>query len=238
MKLPPLTPGVFRRRVNRFRVEVTVDGQVTSAHLPNSGRLHEVLHPGAPVYLRPVDKPGRKTPYDLALIAAGEVWVSIDARLPPRLLAEAIRAGRLDDWWGAPGATWQIRAEPSPGEGRLDLHLQSPHGTWWLETKSITLVEHGVALFPDAPTVRGRRHLATLCDLVRQGQRAAVVFVVQRPDAERFAPHPHADPDFPKALQEAAACGVVVRAYTCEVTPQEIRLAHAIPVALQPPTRT
>ena len=235
MNLPPLVAGTFLRRVNRFRAEVALQGERVAAHVPNSGRLHDLFRPGAPVFLHPASRPQRKTPYDLLLVEHQGVLVSIDARLPPKLVAEALLHGLLDDWLGAPGAVWQVRYEPAHGVGRLDLHLTGPAGAWWLETKSVTLVEQGVALFPDAPTARGRRHLSDLCALARQGQRAAVIFVIQRPDARIFAPHPTADPDFPTALQHAAACGVEVHAYTCQVTQSTIRLWRPIPVQLTPP---
>lgn len=237
MKLPTLHPALFLRRVNRFRAEVLLEGTPAAAHVPNSGRLTDLLHPRVPVYVHPAAKPGRKTAYDLLLVqATAQVLVSIDARLPPQLFAEALPSGMFDDWLGTPKRPWTARAEPAYGEGRLDLYLSAPQQPpWWLETKSVTLVQHGVALFPDAPTARGRRHLADLCTLVQQGQRAAVVFIVQRPDAEAFAPHPEADPQFPAALQEAAACGVEVHAYTCRVHLTEIAVAREIPVALTPP---
>ena len=234
MNFPPLVAGTFLRRVNRFRAEVLLHGQQVAAHVPNSGRLRDLFRPGVPVFLRPAHSPQRKTPYDLLLVNHEGVLVSIDARLPPKLVAEALPTGLLDPWLGAPGREWQVYYEPAHGIGRLDLRLTRAADTWWIETKSVTLVERGWALFPDAPTARGRRHLGDLCALAREGQRAAVVFVVQRPDAQSFAPHPTADPAFPAALQAAAACGVEVHAYTCRVTREAIALLRAIPVQLTP----
>ncbi len=235
MNLPPLVPGIFVRRVNRFRAQVLVEHTPAAAHVPNSGRLHDLFRPGVSVYLHRSAKPDRKTPYDLLLVDHEGVLVSIDARLPPKLLSEALTKGLLDPWLGAPGPSWEVRTEPAHGVGRLDLHFWGPAGAWWIETKSVTLVEGGWALFPDAPTARGRRHLQDLCDLVRSGQRAAVVFVIQRPDAKGFAPHPTADPAFPAALQAAAACGVQVRAYATQVSLRQIAITHAVPVRLNPP---
>lgn len=239
MNLPALHRAAFLRRVNRFRAEVLIEGTHAAAHVPNSGRLTDLFRPYVPVYVHPATQPGRKTPYDLLLVQPiDQVLVSIDARLPPKLFAEALPGGMFDGWLGLPGRQWAVRPEPAYSGGRLDLHLSSAQSTaWWIETKSVTLVERGMALFPDAPTARGRRHLANLCHLVQQGQRAAVVFIVQRPDAEAFAPHPEADPQFPAALQEAAACGVEVRAYTCRVSLSRIEIAHEIPVFLTPPRR-
>lgn len=227
----PLLPARFVRRVNRFRVEVEQEGRRLAAHLPNSGRLLDLLHPGTPVWLHPQPDPRRRTPFDLLLVAQGATLVSVDARLPPRLLHEAIRRGLCDDWLGAPGPAWTVRPEPAHGVGRFDLYLEGPAAPWWVETKSVTWVEGGVAYFPDAPTDRGRRHLHDLAQLARAGQRCAVVFIVQRPDAQVFAPHP-ADPDFPAALQQAVAAGVRVLAYACQVDLEHITPVRPLPVRL------
>lgn len=237
MKLPLLRSAAFLRRVNRFRAEVFIDGSYAAAHVPNSGRLTDLLRPYVPVYVHPATRPGRKTAYDLLLVQyTDQVLVSIDARLPPKLFAEALPTGLFDGWLRAPGDQWEVQTEPAHGEGRLDLYLSGPQNSaWWIETKSVTLVNRGVALFPDAPTARGRRHLADLCALAQRGQRAAVIFLVQRPDAESFAPHPEADPKFPAVLQQAADCGVAVHAYTCRVSLTHIEIEREIPVSLTPP---
>ena len=233
LPFPPLVPARLLRRENRFRaLAVLEDGRQVAAHVPNSGRLREVFDPpGRRAWLRPVHAPHRKTPYDLLLAEGnGGVLISVDARLPNPLFAAALRAERFADSLGAPAAAWQVQPEPRFGAGRLDFLLTAPgQPRWWVETKSITLVEDGVALFPDAPTARGRRHLADLCRLAQAGERAAVVFVVQRADAVAFAAHAAVDPAFAVALPEAAACGVAVRAYRCEVTLEGVRLPAAIP---------
>ncbi len=232
MKWPSLVPATFVQRDNRFRATVRLeDGRTVAAHVPNSGRLHDLFVPGRPVWLHPAARPGRKTPYDLLLVQMPTALVSVDARLPNPLFREALAAGRLADWLPT-AAAWQVRAEPASPGGRLDFCLREPDTgrRVWIETKSVTLVEDGVALFPDAPTARGRRHLEELAQRVAQGDRAAVVFVVQRPDAVAFAPHPTADPAFPDALRAAARAGVEVYAYACQVTPQSITIARALPV--------
>ena len=233
MRFPPLVPGRFLKRDNRFRVQVEVNGRRTFAHLPNSGRLHELLHPGRRVYLAP--KPGahRKTPYDLMLVDLNGLLVSVDARLPPTLFLEAWRGGGFP--WLPFEPAWEVQREPPCSHGRLDLLLQTPQGErLWIETKSVTWVENGTAYFPDAPTARGRRHLACLTQKVQQGDRAMVVFIIQRPDARRFAPHP-ADPAFPAALQTAHAQGVEVYAHRFGVTLEGIEPLAPVPVHLEGP---
>ncbi len=234
---PPLVEARLLRRENRFRAAARLpDGREVAVHVPNSGRMHEVFGtPQRRAWLARARNPHRKTPYDLVLVEGDRgVLISVDSRLPNRLFARALAAGRFDAWLGRASAAWHVRAEPPLGAGRLDFLLEADDGLrWWIETKSITLVEGGVALFPDAPTARGRRHLHDLCRRVRAGERAAVVFVVQRGDATAFAPHPTADPDFPTALQEAAACGVVVRAYRCRVTLEGIALDAPLDVRVR-----
>ena len=227
MRLPDLTPGAFVRRDNRFRATVIVNGREQWAHVPNSGRLQELFTPGRPVWLAPAATAHRKTPFDLKLVAYASVLVSVDARLPNPLFAEALAEGRLAAF--SPG---EVRREVPCGESRLDFCLLHEDGPQWVETKSVTLVEDGVALFPDAPTARGRRHLQTLAATLARDERAAVVFVVQRPDACCFRPHAEADPSFAAALRRAARAGVEVRAYSCHVSRQEIRLADEITVDL------
>lgn len=223
MELPRTVEGRFVRRDNRFRVVVEIGGRLVAAHLPNSGRLAELLQPGRPCFLVPRPSPKRRTPFDLLLVSLGGVLVSVDARLPARLLAEAIVEERLPPFAGATSVQPEVRV----GHGRLDLRLEGQWGTCWVEAKSVTLVEDGVALFPDAPTARGRRHLEELASLARRGDRAAMVFVVQRPDAEAFAPNARADPRFARVLSEAVSHGVEVYAYRCLVTREALSVVPA-----------
>ena len=253
MRFPPLVEGRFIRRLNRFAALVDVDRQEHTAHVPNSGRLGELLVAGCRVLLAPAPPPpavsasasvpastaaggaARKTAYDLALVdTGGGNLSSIDARLPNKLLAEALAAGRLPQFAAYP----VIRPEQTYGESRLDFRLEAeapadrPDGDCYLETKSATLVVDGVAMFPDAPTARGVKHLRSLMAARAAGYRAAVVFVIQRSDAGAFAPHDAADPLLGAALRDAVAGGVAVYAYRCRVDETVIALADALPVRI------
>ncbi len=226
MRLPPTVEGCFLARENRFRVQVEVDGRPVAAHLPNSGRLTELLTPGRPCRLVPRPEPHRRTPLDLLLVEYAGVLVSVDARLPGPLFAEAVIEGQLPEFSGFVHLEREVRC----GESRIDFRLDGPGGSLWVETKSVTLVEKGVALFPDAPTLRGQRHLYQLAAQVERGEQAAVVFVIQRPDAEAFMPHVQADSAFATALAEVARAGVGVYAFRCNVRLDEIHITDAIPV--------
>ena len=230
MKLhPDLEEGRFISRLNRFAALVEVAGRREMVHVANSGRLRELFEPGRRLLLAPASGEHRKTRYDLALVDLGHTLVSADARLPNALVAEALRERALEPYSQYP----EVRREVTFGESRLDLMLDGPPGRCYLETKSVTLVEDdGMALFPDAPTTRGVKHLHTLAQAVAMGHRAGAFFVVQRSDARSLKPHDSSDPDFGKALREAQAAGVEILAYNCAVTPEEIRLSYPIPVIL------
>ena len=228
MRFPPLISGRFISRVNRFRVTVAVEDREVDAHLPNSGRLTELLTPGRPCWLKPASSPQRKTDFDLKLVEYAGVLVSVDARLPNPLFAEALEREGLPPFLACQG----FEREVSLGESRIDFHLSMPGVVLWVETKSVTLVEDGVALFPDAPTARGTRHLLALIDAVGQESGSAVVFVVQRPDARSFAPYDAADPVFAAALRDADDAGVDLYAWTCKVSKESISIAGQIPVDL------
>jgi sugar fermentation stimulation protein A len=223
--------GRFIRRLNRFAGEVAIGGRRVLAHIPNSGRLGELLVPGAHVLLRRARGAQRQTAYDLLLVIHGGRWVCIDARLPSRLVEEALKGEGVG---GLKGYRVERREIPLPG-GRIDLCLSGAPGPCYVETKAVTLVVGRTAVFPDAPTERGRRHLEALCRTVRRGGRAAVVFVVLRSDARRFAPNWRTDPCFAGALAQAVDAGVQVIASACRITRKGMHIARTLPLSLVPP---
>jgi sugar fermentation stimulation protein A len=243
MRLTPRpVEGAFVARVNRFAAEVTVDGGCCRAHVPNSGRMHELLVPAARVALTPRDEPGRKTPFDLTLVYYAGRWVGVDSRMPPRLAAEALGHDLLPGLVGA-----RVTAmEPAFGGGRLDLAAvrvgaapraglgpgPSVEEVWLIETKSCNLVEDGTALFPDAPTLRGTRHLTEMAAAARRGTRLALWFVIQRDDAQCLAPFAARDEAFAHALGDAVDAGVLVGACVCRVSATEMRVVGTVPVVL------
>lgn len=231
MKVPgPLIDGLFLKRLNRFTALVEVNGSQALAHVANSGRLQEVFQPFVPVLLRPAAHSDRKTRYDLAMVDLSGNLISVDARLPNTLVHEALLSDRIP---GLEGYR-DIRREVYYGAHRLDILAGNGGAPCLIEAKSITLVERGCALFPDAPTLRGAGHMAALLRFCQEGGKAAVVFVVQRCDANVFSPNDQADLAFGRALREARAGGVMVKAFVCRVSPDEILLDREIPVFLPP----
>jgi sugar fermentation stimulation protein A len=224
----PLEAAIFRTRLNRFSALVELDETSTVAHLPNSGRLGELLTPGARAWLVPKPVAHRRTAWDLLLVEYLGRLVSVDARLPNNLVAAALAARALPQLAHLPNC----RAEVSAGASRLDFLLWNGEERCFVEVKSVTLVVNRRAIFPDAPTLRGARHLRELAQLVGEGHQAAVLFIVQRDDAQEFAPHDAADPVFAEALRAAARSGVDVRAYRCGITLEGMALGDEIPVVL------
>jgi sugar fermentation stimulation protein A len=222
--------GRFISRPNRFLTLVEVDGEVLPSHLPDPGRLQELLLPGAELLLRPVP-PGtqRKTRYTTVMVRRGRQWISLVSSLPNRFVGEALSQGILPMFRGYS----VVKAEIAHGRHRFDFLLRDPAGQdFYLEVKSVTYVEQGIAQFPDAVSLRAARHLEALQKLVARGIGAGVLFVCQRPDAREFQPMWERDPNFSRALVAANSAGVRVWCITLHVSPTEITLFREIPVNL------
>ena len=235
MQLPGLVDGIFIKRLNRFAALVDVDGREVMAHVANSGRMGEMLVPGYRVKLRPAPGEHRKTQFDLALVQMEDALVSVDARLPNALVAEALEQGRLPQF----RAYEKVRREVTFGESRLDLMLEEPAsgpnssetGWCYIETKSVTLVMDGMALFPDAPTSRGAKHMRSLERAVESGHAAAVIFVIQRSDVDAFTTNDHADPEFGQVFREALLQRRPAHTPTsADVTESAITLSSRLPI--------
>jgi len=226
----PLLEGAFIARENRFRARVRLGDEEVAAHVPNSGRLTELLTPERPVLLAEAGSPHRVTAYDLLMVSLPRTLVSIDARLPNYLLSESLQAKTLPEFEGYP----VVRQEVTYGDSRLDFLLEADVGkrSCLVEVKSVTLVREGIGYFPDAVTERGARHLRELRRASLDGRRAAVVFVIQREDARALAPHDESDSHFGEVLREVVADGVEVYAYVCQVSRREVLLQARVPVLL------
>jgi len=253
----PLIAATFRQRPNRYIVHATLcegerAGAEVMAHCADPGRLTELLQPGATLFLsRAVTaSPTRKTSWDLRLVRDPEIGtlVSLDTRVPNRVFEEGLRTGFFPHFAGwtdlarecplpllvAPpptNSTDRIVLQKAPPHSRIDFLLGFADGArTWLEVKSASLVVEREARFPDAVTDRGRRHLLELAELVRRGERAAVVFIVQREDVDHIVAHRATDPDFADALDIARSAGVTFLAATCKVTLDGIALDRLVPV--------
>jgi sugar fermentation stimulation protein A len=226
----PLVPARFLERQKRFLALVELpEGRREWVHVPNSGALTGCLDPGQEILLTLDARPGRKTAYTWRFLRGPAGWICIDTLAPNRVVAEALAAGGLP---GLPPIR-RVRAEVSIPQGsRLDFVLEVEDRLLFLEVKSVTWVEDGVALFPDGVTSRGRRHLEHLGDLVGQGHLAWNVFVVQRHDARLLRPAAAVDPAYARELAAAAARGVNILVIQEKVKPPEITLASLLPFDL------
>ncbi len=212
------------RRVNRFAAMVRVGADPWIVHLPNSGRMEELLVVGAAVRVHPGS--GEHTQGKLLLVRHRGVWVGLDSHVPNRLWEQAMRSGGLAPVVGVRGWEREVRA----GSERFDFRVRTDRGVWWVEVKSCNRVEDGVALFPDAPTRRGARHLMALARRARHGARAAVVWFVQREDATCLRLDPICDPLLVQAAARARRAGVVLVAYTCAVSTAAVAVHRRVPV--------
>jgi sugar fermentation stimulation protein A len=231
LKLPELAAGRLVVRRNRFVAEVELDGVIVEAHCPNTGSMLGCKAPGSRVWLSRADNAGRKLAWTWELVeAAPGVPVGIHTGRSNRLVEEALAAGRVPSLAGFSSLRREVRygAEGS----RIDLLLEWPNGRLgYVEVKNVTAaVEGGVALFPDAVSARGTKHLRELMAMVAAGHRAAVVFCVQRGDVAEVRPADTIDPAYGRTLREALAAGVEAHALVAAVSPGEIRLERPVPV--------
>jgi sugar fermentation stimulation protein A len=227
----PLLQARLIRRYQRFLADVEFpDGSRATAHTPNTGSMLGCSRPGARVWLREAASPRRKYPLAWELVEAESgVLVGINTGLANRLVREGVERGVVAELQGYAA----IRSEVRYGKenSRIDLLLEAPDGRrCYVEVKNVTLAEQGRALFPDAVTARGAKHLRELEEMVRQGQRAVIFFCVQRGDAEAMAPADRIDPAYGRALRQALAAGVEALAYQAEVAVAGIDLARRLPV--------
>jgi len=216
-----LLEGMFLSRLTRFSVLAKIGNREVLAYLPNSGRLTELLKKGNKIFLLPRTSLERKTDYDLLFVYQGDGLVCVDARLPNYLFSEALNLRVLREF----GDCQVIQKEVEYKGSRIDFLLSND---WLVEVKSVTLVRDGIGLFPDAPTLRGRRHLKDLMDALKEGYRTAVVFIIQREDAWGFRPNTSIDPQFSLLLRKAWERGLSIHAYGCRVRKGEIRIERRV----------
>lgn len=218
--------GIFLSRPNRFIAHVNIGGREEVCHVKNTGRCRELLVPGATVWCQHHDDPGRKTNWSLITVKKGDRLINMDSQVPNKLAEEYVRAGGLGF------LPEEVRREQVWGNSRFDLYYEGTDRRGYVEVKGVTLEQEGVVRFPDAPTERGRKHLLELQKVVREGLEAWVLFVVQMSEVSHFEPNRTTDPAFAEALTACREAGVGIRAVTCQVQPDSLRVDKALPVQL------
>lgn len=228
MKYDRIREGIFVTRLNRFVAQVKVDGRDELCHVKNTGRLGELLVPGTRAWVQEHEKTDRKTKFSLIAVEREGICYNIDSQAPNELAGEWLESGKVFS-----GRTVsQIRKEQKYGNSRFDLMFQLDGKKTFMEVKGVTLNQNGTALFPDAPTLRGEKHVRELTECLEQGYGACILFVVKFGTAQQFAPNTERQPEFAEALKSARQAGVLVMAAKCRVTPEEIRIEKEIPVIL------
>ena len=216
-------PGTFVRRVNRFVAEVVIDGKKEKVHVKNTGRLRELLLPGAKVTLQKASDPGRKTAYDLiSVYKVGLEWVNIDSLVPNKLMKQYLMSLDFDI----------VRPEFTFGNSRFDFYMERDGEKYLTEVKGCTLaadLARGIGLFPDAPTERGVKHLDELAAAAKIGYHCQVVFVIQMNGIHTVLPNDETHPQFGQALRRAMKAGVQVVCYGCHVEADRIKLVSEEP---------
>lgn len=222
----PLVHGILINRYKRFLANIRLDdGRETIAHCTNSGSMKSCLEDGAEVYLTPVDNPTRWTKYTWEMIKINGNWVGVNTGNPNKLAFEAISAGEIP---GLEGFI-SVRREVKFGDSRFDIFAEKEGEQCFIEVKNVTLKEGKYALFPDAVTTRGQKHLKTLMDVKKQGIRAVMLYIIQRSDVEIFAPAHEIDPDYAKILKKAYKEGMEIIPLQVLVSPNVISLGKILP---------
>jgi len=225
----PLTHGRLVRRYKRFLADVVLDdGTKAVAHCTNSGSMKTCLEAGAEVWLSPAADPKRKTRYTWEMIRIDGDWVGINTSQPNALALEWVTKGLLPGLEGLEGLRREVRWEDS----RFDLYGEKDGRGCFMEVKNVTMKEGERALFPDAVTERGRKHLQTLVRVKKAGMRAVMLYVVQRMDVRIFSPARDIDPAYGKALDEAVHQGVEIIVAQARVSPEGIEFHRVLPVEL------
>lgn len=224
MKYNKITKAKFISRLNRFIALVDLKGEKTVCHVKNTGRLKELLQPGATVYLEESTNPLRKTKYDLVAVEKNSAVFNIDSYAPNIASGEYFR--RI-----FPEGT--VRSEVKHGNSRFDFYIESKGRKIFAEVKGVTLIKDGVALFPDAPTERGVKHIRELIECTKEGFEAYILFVIQTENADYFSPNDETHRQFGDALREAEQSGVKILAMNCNVTPYEMTISKEISINLR-----
>lgn len=215
MKYKNTVKGKFEKRKNRFIAQVEINGNSETVHVKNTGRLGELLVPGAEVVLEQSDKPERKTKYDLISVYKENLgWVNIDSQATNKVVAE---------WLAGQGYTY-IKPEYKYGDSRLDFYMERGEENFLMEIKGCTLEIDGVGYFPDAPSERAVKHLGELIKAVSEGYHCIVAFVIAMEGVTEVRPNRATHPEFGQVLEQAVKAGVEVWHLNCAVKEDRLEI--------------
>lgn len=231
MKYKNIKSGIFIERPNRFIAKVLIDGTEETVHVKNTGRCKELLIKDTTVYLEESENPNRKTKYDLIatekICSDGKkILINMDSVAPNEAAFEWITKS------GIFSENASVKREVFFGESRFDLYVCDGNRRAFIEVKGVTLEKDGKAMFPDAPTERGIKHLFSLVKSISEGYEAYVLFVIQMKGVSSFSPNDEMHKEFGNALRDAAAAGVKILAMDCIITPNSMIIDKEIKVEL------
>ncbi|MCQ1529581.1 DNA/RNA nuclease SfsA [Lutispora saccharofermentans] len=218
--------ALFIKRPNRFIAHVLLDGKEEIVHVRNTGRCKEILMEGTKVILEASKNPNRKTAYSLIAAYKGDTLINIDSQIPNAVVFEGVKQGKIPLISGVK----YLKREVTYGNSRFDMYFEKEDSRGFIEVKGVTLEDGGLAMFPDAPTERGRKHLAEMSHAVSQGYEGYVIFLIQMKGVEAFSPNFVMDPDFSEELKRCSDKGVKVLAYDSIVKENEITISQAIKI--------
>ena len=225
MRYGTMVQGTFLARPNRFVAHIEIEGKTEICHVKNTGRCRELLPAGATVWCLDAEAPSRKTRYDLITVKKGERLINMDSQAPNAAVKEWLQSGGF-------GNVENIKAEKTFGDSRFDFYFEKEGKRCFMEVKGVTLENDGICAFPDAPTDRGRKHIRELIRAREEGFGAYILFVIQMEDVKYLHPNDTTDPEFGKALREAAQAGVQILAMDCKVKPEEMTIGKPVEVRL------
>lgn len=231
MKYKKIVKGIFKERPNRFIAHVEIDGKLEVVHVKNTGRCREILKPGVIVYLEESDNPNRKTKYDLVAAVKEELpWenkiINIDSQVPNQVAEEWLKKGNIFS------SEAVIKREVTYGESRFDFYIEDGGRKAFLEVKGVTLEYDGKASFPDAPTLRGVKHINGLIGCTEKGYEAYILFVIQMKGISTFSSNDITHPEFGQVLRQAKTAGVKIIAMDCETSEDGLEIRDEVSVVL------
>ncbi|PID77687.1 MAG: DNA/RNA nuclease SfsA [Deltaproteobacteria bacterium] len=222
-----LLPGTLIKRYKRFLADICLEnGELITVHCPNSGSMRGCSTPGSKVCLSISDNPGRKYRHTLEMIYENNGWIGVNPLLANKLVVEGIKKGGIPELLPFDGIRQEVKTSPG---SRLDILLENGSGKTFVEVKSCSLAENNTAMFPDAVTARGTRHLFELARLVEEGHRGVIFFLVQRGDADCFKPAGQIDPKYAETLENVHHKGVEILVYQAMVRPEQIEIVKKLP---------
>ncbi len=225
MQYENMVSGIFLSRPNRFIAHVNIAGKEEICHVKNTGRCRELLPAGAKVWCAESPSPTRKTRFDLIAVEKGTRLINMDSQAPNAAAKEWLLSGGL-------GQIEDLRPESRHGNSRFDFSFTKDGKACFMEVKGVTLEQDGICAFPDAPTLRGAKHMRELTRLAKESYGAYVLFVIQMSDVSYLHPNDTADPAFGRALREAAAGGVQIMAMDCAITHDSMTIRNPVDIRL------